>query len=107
MIEGILSLAGSRVKRFIFGLALSTLLGVVGCTSSTSPENTNEEATALHCAEPQNPYDEGSGHYAGYEWAETNNSGDCGDRSQSFVEGCEEYQRQESDYQHCEAQNRK
>lgn len=26
------------------------------------------------CIEPENPYDEGGGHYAGYEWAIENNS---------------------------------
>ena len=95
------------VKPSILGMTLSALLVVVGRTSFTSPEKTNEEGTARHCTEPQNPYDEGSGHYAGYEWAETNNPGTCGGRSQSFIEGCEEYQQQESEYEDCEAQGRK
>jgi hypothetical protein len=55
------------VNPSILGMTLSALLVVVGCTSSTPPEKTNEEETARHCTEPQNPYDEGSGHYAGYE----------------------------------------
>jgi hypothetical protein len=92
------------MKRLILGLTLSALLAIIGCTSS---ERNNEEETARHCTEPQNPYDEGTGHYAGYEWAETNNPGTCGGRSQSFIEGCEEYQRQESEYEDCEAKNRK
>lgn len=94
-------------KLSILGMTLSALLVVVGCTSSSSPEKANEEETARHCTEPQNPYDEGTGHYAGYEWAETNNPGSCGGRSQSFIEGCEEYHHQESEYEDCEAQNRK
>ncbi len=91
------------MKHFIFGLTLLTLLVVIGCTSSS--ENTHEEESSQNCAEPQNPYDEGTGHYAGYEWAETNTPGNCGGRSQSFIEGCEEYQ--ESKYEDCEARNRK
>jgi hypothetical protein len=27
---------------------------------------------APQCTQPENPYDEGTGHYAGYEWAEKN-----------------------------------
>ncbi len=37
-----------------------------------------------------NPYSEGTGHYAGYEWAERT-GGDCNGNSASFNEGCEEY----------------
>jgi hypothetical protein len=40
-------------------------------------------------------------------WAETNNPGTCGGRSQSFIEGCEEYQQQESEYEDCEAKSKK
>jgi hypothetical protein len=92
------------MKHLTLSFTLSILLGVVGCTS---PDRTDEEETPRHCSEPQNPYDEGSGHYAGYEWAETNNPGTCGGRSQSFTEGCEEYQHQESEYEDCEAQKKK
>lgn len=41
----------------------------------------------------QNPYDEGSGHYAGYNWAQEN-GGDCSASSDSFNEGCEAYYNQ-------------
>lgn len=96
------------MKHFILGLTFAAALSVVaGCTSSTSSDKNNEEEAARQCAEPENPYDEGTGHYAGYEWAEANNPGTCGGRSQSFIEGCEEYQRQESEYEDCEAQKRK
>ncbi len=43
-----------------------------------------------------NPYSDGSGHFAGYEWAERT-GGDCDGNSQSFNEGCEEYFRQTSE----------
>jgi len=95
------------VKPSILGMTLSALLVVTGCTSSSPPEKDNAQEAARHCTEPQNPYEEGTGHYAGYEWAETNNPASCGGRSQSFIEGCEEYQQQESEYEDCEAQNRK
>ena len=39
----------------------------------------------------ENPYQPGTGHYAGYEWAKDNNPGTCGGSSLSFIEGCEEY----------------
>ena len=48
---------------------------------------------------PDNTYDEGSGHYAGYEWGSEGK--DCGGNSNSFIEGCEEYQNQENAYQYC------
>ena len=48
---------------------------------------------------PNNPYNEGSGHYAGFECGAGGN--DCGGNSDSFIEGCEDYQTQESAYQTC------
>lgn len=49
--------------------------------------------------EPNNPYNPGSGHYAGYEWgAEGKN---CGGNSSSFIAGCEEYQNHELAYGVC------
>lgn len=49
--------------------------------------------------EPENPYDEGSGHSAGYEWAQENNVSSCGGNSDSFIEGCEEYLSQQEEAQ--------
>jgi hypothetical protein len=77
-------------------------LFLVGCNSNSANGN-QESSGAAECVEPQNPYDEGSGHHAGYEWAEEKDSGICGGNSQAFIEGCEEYQRQESEYEDCEA----
>jgi|ERR1035437_5846147 hypothetical protein len=48
---------------------------------------------------PHDPYDEGSGHYAGFEWGASGN--DCGGNSDSFITGCEEYQNQENAYRYC------
>jgi hypothetical protein len=95
--------------RLFSSLTLMGLLLVVGCTSSApSSSDSNEDgADAPNCAEPENPYTEGTGHYAGYEWAQNNGSGTCDGSSQSFIEGCEEYETQESKYQDCETQKKK
>src|SRR5271156_577729 len=76
---------------------LAGFLVLVGCGQS-KPADAENEGDAAPCAEPSNPYQQGTGHYAGYEWAEKNASGDCNASSQSFNEGCEEYESQESDY---------
>lgn len=42
----------------------------------------------------ESPYDEGTGHDAGFQWAEEKgitDPSDCGGDSDSFIEGCEEY----------------
>jgi hypothetical protein len=49
--------------------------------------------------EADNPYDDGTGHYAGYEWAEENDVDDCDGNSNSFIEGCEEYVSEKEDAQ--------
>src|SRR2546428_27990 len=58
---------------FLTALALS-----MGCGSSKPADKENEDRVeAADCTEPSNPYAPGTGHYAGYEWAERNGSGDC------------------------------
>lgn len=94
------------MRRFILPLMAAGVILMVGCKSSapSNSSDSNGEATSAHnCNEPENPYDEGSGHYAGYEWAESRGSGSCGGNSQSFIEGCEEYESQEAEFQECEA----
>jgi hypothetical protein len=52
-------------------IALTGLLLFIGCGSSESSLKEEKEGTIENsCTEPLNPYREGSGHYAGYEWAE-------------------------------------
>lgn len=82
-------------------LLIVTVALVTGCADSKPKES--EDKT---CVEPENPYDEGTGHYAGYKWAEEN-GGDCNGNSASFNEGCEEYQSQEDEYEECQARNNK
>jgi hypothetical protein len=83
-------------------LSLIATLAVflVGCSDSKP-----KESAQTICAEPENPYDEGTGHYAGYKWAEEN-GGDCNGKSTSFNEGCEEYHSQQDEYEECEARNK-
>jgi hypothetical protein len=54
--------------------------------------------------EPQNPYGYDSGHSAGFEWGAEGK--DCGGNSDSFIEGCQEYQNQEDSYQYCLSRNK-
>lgn len=94
------------MKRFFLQLTIAGLMLSVGCrssTPSTASDDNGEAASAQTCTEPENPYEEGSGHYAGYEWAQNNGTGICGGNSQSFTEGCEEYESQEDEYEDCEA----
>jgi hypothetical protein len=81
-------------------LASAILLGC-GSEKQTEKQETETKAGDVNCAEPENPYSQGTGHYAGYEWAEQS-AGSCNGRSQSFNEGCEEYEDQEAEYEECE-----
>ena len=80
------------------------LLGVVpfysSCSTGIRVDAPSSEA-AEDCSrlEPSNPYEEGTGHYAGYKWGEEGKS--CGGNSTSFIEGCEEYEAQEEAYDAC------
>jgi hypothetical protein len=85
---------------------LMVFLLIAGCSPSKPSANDSEAVTARSCPEPQNPYTEGTGHYAGYEWAESNGSTSCDGSSDSFNEGCEEQQAQESEYEECKAKKK-
>lgn len=93
------------MKYVLLTLMVAALVVVGGCKSSAPSQysGSNGNTASANCSEPENPYDEGSGHYAGFEWAERNGAGECDGNSQSFNEGCEEYQNQESEYDQCEA----
>ena len=52
-------------------------------------------------ATPSNPYSEGSGHYAGYVWAEENEPTICSGNSGSFIERCETYMSQVYAHEEC------
>jgi hypothetical protein len=85
---------------FLMIILCATILLGFGCSDS-KPSATESKP----CTEPENPYEEGTGHYAGFEW-EANNGADCATGSTSFNEGCEEFQRQEDEYDACEAEKR-
>ena len=74
---------------------------VFECSCSSDPKTEKEEKTAGACIEPENPYSQGTGHYAGYKWAEEH-GGNCNSHSSSFNEGCEEYEEQEAEYEDCQ-----
>ena len=90
---------GLAIWFLLFGFPL-----LVGCSSPERGKEA-EAGRSASCAEPENPYSPGTGHYAGYEWAEEH-GGDCNGNSNSFNEGCEEYEQQEADYEECERGSR-
>ena len=93
--------------RIVWVLLVMSVFLSLGCESPESSASGSSTGADVHCTEPENPYDEGTGHYAGYEWAEKNDPATCGGSSQSFIEGCEEYQQQESEYADCQARKKK
>jgi hypothetical protein len=85
-------------------LVVVVLLGVVTLSDSCSRDkrsNDSTEGASSDCSalEPSNPYQEGTGHYAGFKWGEDGKS--CGGNSTAFIEGCEEYEAQEEAYNSC------
>jgi hypothetical protein len=97
----------NSVHQLVLTFALGGLFVLIGCGSSESSRKDEEEGGAgATCTGPENPYSEGTGHYAGYEWAEKRGSGTCNTPSSSFNEGCEEYESQEAEYRACEARKK-
>lgn len=82
------------MKKFISLISLLLVLGF-GCSS----ESTTSYGKDCSILEPENPYGSDTGHSAGFEWGESGKT--CGGNSQSFIEGCRAYERQESGYQNC------
>lgn len=80
------------VKKYLLIFLATSILTACSQGTSYNDNGTKGNDVGTQC-EIENPYSEGSGHYAGYEWAERT-GGDCSGNSQSFNEGCEEYFRQ-------------
>jgi hypothetical protein len=78
-------------------LALSACLIAILCVSCSDSSSTAETKP---CFEPENPYNEDTGHYAGFNWAQENGEA-CDGNSESFNEGCEEYYTQLNSYEAC------
>ena len=77
------------MKKLILILAVVISFTLAGCSSNSYDYESSEEDYMTG-----NPYSSGSGHSAGYEWSESKGVSSCGGKSQSFIEGCEEYLRQ-------------
>ena len=90
--------ATNTLVRCALGLSL---LVTLGCPAPGSDDD--ESSTNCDELEPENPYPSDSGHYAGFEWAEENEPDSCDGNSLSFIEGCEEYQRQSEAHEACES----
>lgn len=67
------------MRHFALTPTLFGLLLTASCTPSLSKSSeTDKEDAVPNCAEPENPYNEGTGDYAGYQWAEEKSTGACG-----------------------------
>ena len=51
----------------------------------------SEDTKIMECYNKfsNNPYQDGTGHYAGWEWSYDKQVSTCGGKSSSFIEGCE------------------
>jgi hypothetical protein len=65
------------------------------------------EQRSRECSEPQNRYIEGTGHYAGFHWAQEKGVASCAGNSDSFIEGCEVYLKQVQEYEKCTCEVRR
>ncbi len=79
---------------------------ISGCDSKNEEvvNFTSVKKAIKNCSEPENPYGDGGGHDAGFDWAEDTGSS-CSGNSQSFIDGCEEYYRQLDTYERCKSGN--
>lgn len=93
-----------RITWVIFAYLIFSIL-LLGCNKAENIESPSRYKNKVECVEPNNTYTEGSGHYAGFEWAREN-GGACNGNSTSFSEGCEDYYRQLNEYNECIAKNR-
>ncbi len=89
-------------------LLISFLLSILlfGCSNDMNNYRENSANSTKECIEPQNPYNDGGGHDAGFNWAKET-GGECNGNSSSFNEGCEEYYRQLKEYNECIASKNK
>jgi hypothetical protein len=89
-------------KKLFHSVLIPALVFLTACQDPSESTSADEEVV---CAEPENPYGDGGGHDAGFNWAEEN-GGSCMGNSDSFNEGCEEYFSQLERYEACEASKR-
>lgn len=103
-------MANKKIKSlkiaFVF---LSAVFFIIGCNEGAKSGDSNQtkpNSQKEECVEPHNPYNDGGGHDAGFNWAREN-GGACNGNSDSFNEGCEEFFGQMNRYNECVARNRK
>ena len=88
-------------------LSIICLFAISACDSSSPSSTTKKKKTKVEdCISPHNPYGDGGGHDAGFNWA-AEKGGNCDGHSDSFNEGCAEYYRQLNEYNECIANSRK
>ena len=92
------------MKKIIF-VSIMLLFVAFGCDNN-KPAPTQKKTKIENCISPQNPYNDGGGHDAGFNWA-TDTGGSCNGNSDSFNEGCVEFYRQLNVYNKCVANSRK
>lgn len=89
---------GKAGPRWLLVMIPIVLVGLLTWGVSISSQNEN-------CSEPRNPYSyleptiDASERYAGWQWGEKGNN--CSGNSNSFIQGCEEYEDAESVYEAC------
>ncbi|MCL2760384.1 MAG: hypothetical protein FWD70_01895 [Desulfuromonadales bacterium] len=87
---------------------ISIILAMFLSGCEKSPDDTPSKKTKIEdCIEPYNPYNDGGGHYAGFNWAAENAGDDCDGNSDEFNEGCAEFHRQLDEYDECVANSSK
>jgi hypothetical protein len=89
-----------KMKLTLFFFMVVSLF-ILGCDNNSVDYTSNIKSTK-NCIFPQNPYNDGGGHDAGFNWA-AENGGNCDGKSDSFNEGCTEYFIQLIRYNECVA----
>ena len=82
-------------------LVIYVLVLFIGGCDDAMVSNSKLSKKDNSCVEPQNPYNDGGGHDAGFNWALENSGSYCDGNSESFYEGCVEYLRQLNKYNKC------
>jgi hypothetical protein len=80
---------------------------VVAAAVLTACSKTSVSSEEAECVAPANPWSDGGGHEAGFNWAEQNHYECPNDHGESFEEGCVEYYNQLNQYEACEAAKHK
>lgn len=92
------------MRNIILLMALIAFL-LSSCDNMRSSKTFSNKPKKEACIEPHNPYNDGGGHDAGFNWAHEN-GGACDGHSDSFNEGCENYYSQLNRYNECIANSR-